>query len=171
MENDEGTSTDFGVFPTGSAITQQLNPVEFDIKFLVNIEKSNTWDFSVHKLINLSLKSISKYELVIPALWCLSLSEIEYFNEIRINIENSKQLEEDASNQKFRIKLNPDVTKYKITADNASKVYIRQKQFDSLVKIFSCTEEPNQILKDQIKHKETYYNNVLYSLCSRNFQE
>ena len=40
MENDEGTSTDFGVFPTGSTIAQQLNPVEFDIKFLVNIEKS-----------------------------------------------------------------------------------------------------------------------------------
>ena len=37
----------------------------------------------------------------------------------RANIENSKQLEEDTSNQKFRIKLNQDVTKYKITADNA----------------------------------------------------
>ena len=45
MENDEGTSTDIGVFPTGSTIAQQLNPVEFDIKFLVNIEKSNKWYF------------------------------------------------------------------------------------------------------------------------------
>ena len=42
MENDEGTSTDFGVFPTGSTIAQQLNLVEFDIKFLANIEKSST---------------------------------------------------------------------------------------------------------------------------------
>ena len=103
-----------------------------------------------------------------PTHWCLSLSEMEYFNEIRINIENSKQVEEDTSNQKFRIKLNPDVTKYKITADNAYKVYIRQKQFESLVKIFLCTEEPNQILKDQIKHNEMYkpivleiYRNIL----------
>ena len=56
---------------------------------------------------------------------------MEYFNEIRINIENSKQL-----NQKFQIKLNPDITKYKITTDNAYKVCIRQKQFESLVNIF-----------------------------------
>ena len=87
----------------------------------------------------------------------------------RTNIENSKQLEEDTSNQKFRIKLNQDVTKYKITADNAYKVYIRQKQFESLVNIFFlCTEEPKQILKDQIKHNEMYqpialeiYRNIL----------
>ena len=32
MESDEGTSTDFGVLPTGSTIAQQFNPVEFDIK-------------------------------------------------------------------------------------------------------------------------------------------
>ena len=42
MENDKGTSTDFGVFPSGSTIAQQSNPVEFDVKFLINIEKSNT---------------------------------------------------------------------------------------------------------------------------------
>ena len=168
MENDEGTSTDFRVLPTGSTIAQQLNHVEFDIKFLVNIEKSNTWDFSVQEFTNLPLKSISKYESVIPVHWCLSLSEMEYFNEIRINIENSKQVEEDTCNQKFRIKLNPDVTKYKITTDNAYKVYIRQKQFESLVKNFLCTEEPNQILKIQIKHNEMYqpitleiYRNIL----------
>ena len=47
----------------------------------------------------------------IPGHWCLSLSEMEYFNEIRINIENSKQLEEDTPKQKFPIKLNPDVNK------------------------------------------------------------
>ena len=91
-----------------------------------------------------------------PGHWCLFLSETEYFNEIRINIENSKQLQEDRSNQMFRIKLNPDVTKYKTTADNAYKVCIRQKQLESLVNIFLCTEEPNQILKDQIKHNEMY---------------
>ena len=90
MDNNEGASTDFGVFPTGSIIAQQLNPVEFNIKFLVNIKKSNTWDFSVQELTNLLLKSISKYEPVIPAHWCLSSSEMEYFNEIRINIESSK---------------------------------------------------------------------------------
>ena len=61
---------------------------------------------------------------------------MEYFNEIWINTENSKQLEEDTSCQKFRKKLNLDVTKYKIAADNAYKVYIRRKQFESLVKIF-----------------------------------
>ena len=91
---------------------------------------------------------MSKHEPVVPAQWCLSLSEMKYF--MYSNIENSKQLEKDISNQKFRIKLNPDVTKYKITTDNAFKVYIRQKH-ESLVKIFLCTEEPNQILKDQIK--------------------
>ena len=73
---------------------------------------------------------------------------MEYFNEIEINIENSKQFEEDTSDQKFWIKLNPDVTKYKITADNTYKVNIMQKQFESLVNIFLCTKEPNQILKD-----------------------
>ena len=45
MENDEGTSNDFGVFPTGSTKAQQLNPVEFDIKLLVNTDESNAWDF------------------------------------------------------------------------------------------------------------------------------
>ena len=148
MENDEGTSTGFGLFPTGSTIAQQLNSVEFDIKLLVNIEKPKTWDLSVQEFTNLPLKSISKYEPVIPAHWCLSLSEMECFNEIRIRFENSKQLEEDTSNQKFQVKINPVVAKYKITADNACKVYIRQKQFESLVKIFLYTEEPNQILKD-----------------------
>ena len=53
MKNDEGTTTDFGVFPTGSTVAQQLIPVEFDIEFLVNIEKSNTWDFSVQEFTNL----------------------------------------------------------------------------------------------------------------------
>ena len=47
MENDEGTSTDFGVFPTGSTAAQQLNLVEFDINFFCNIKKSKTWDFSI----------------------------------------------------------------------------------------------------------------------------
>ena len=65
-------------------------------------------------------------------------------------------MEEDKSNQKFRIKFNPDVTKYRITTDNAYKVYIRQKQFESLVNTFLCTAEPKQILKDQIKHNELY---------------
>ena len=46
MENDEGTSTEFGVFPTGTTIAQQLNHTEFDIKLLVNIEKSSR----IHKL-------------------------------------------------------------------------------------------------------------------------
>ena len=168
MESDKGTSTDFGVFPTGPIIAQQLNPVEFDIKFFVKIEKSNTWDFSVQEFTNLPLKLVGKYEPVIPAHCCLSLSEMEYFKEIRINIENSKQLEEDKSKQKFRIKLNPGVTKYKVTDDNVYKVYIRQKQFESLVNIFLCTEEPNQILEDQIKHNEIYqpiaievYRNIL----------
>ena len=93
---------------------------------------------------------------------------MEYFNEIRINIENSKLLEEDTSDQKFRTKLNPDVTKYKMTANNAYKVYIGQKKFESLVNIFLCTKEPNQILKDQIKHNEMHqpialeiYRNIL----------
>ena len=63
------------------------------------------------------------------------LSRESAFNEIRINIENSKQLEEGTSNQK----LNPDVTKYKIATDNAYQVYIRQKH-ESLVKIVLCTE-------------------------------
>ena len=47
MENDEGISTDFGVFATGSTVAQQLNLVEFNIKFLDNIENLNTWDFSI----------------------------------------------------------------------------------------------------------------------------
>ena len=136
MENDEGTRTAFGVFPTGSTVPQQLNPVEFNIKFIVNMGNSNTQDFSVQEFTNLPLKIIDKYEPVIPAHWCLSLWEMEYFNEVRINIENSKQLEEDTSDQKFRIKINPDVTRHKITADNAYKVYIRQKQIESLVNIF-----------------------------------
>ena len=75
--------------------------------------------------------------------WCLSLSKMKNFNEIRINIEKSKQLEEDASNQKFRIKLKPDVTKYKITAENAYKIYIRQKQLEYLVTIFLRTNPAN----------------------------
>ena len=90
------------------------------------------------------------------------------FNEIQINIENWKQLEEGTSKQKFWIKLNTDVIKSKITVDNGYKVYIRQKQFESQVMIFLCTEEPNQILKDQIKHNEMYqtiapeiYRNIL----------
>ena len=156
MENDEGTSTDFGVFPTGSTIAQQLNLVEFDIKFLANIEKSSTWDFSVQESTNLQLKLISKYEPVIPAHWCLSLPEMEYFTENRINNENSKELEQDYLTKSFWRKLNPDVKKYKITTDNAYKVYIKQKQFESLVKIFLCTEKPNQILKDQLKPNEMY---------------
>ena len=63
MENDEGTSTDFGVFPTKSTIAQQLNPVEFDIKFLANNKKSNTWDFSFQEFTNLPLKLISNMNL------------------------------------------------------------------------------------------------------------
>ena len=43
---------------------------------------------------------MTKHEPVLPAQRCLSLLEMEYFNEIRINIENSKQLQEDTSNQK-----------------------------------------------------------------------
>ena len=61
---------------------------------------SNTWYFSVQEFTNFLLKIIDKYEPVIPAHWCLSLSEIEYFNEIRMNIENSIKLEEDTFNQK-----------------------------------------------------------------------
>lgn len=34
MENDKGTRTDFDVFAPGSTVAQQLNVVEFDIKFL-----------------------------------------------------------------------------------------------------------------------------------------
>ena len=56
MENYEGNSTDFGVFPTRSTKAQQLIFVEFDIKFLVNIKKPNTWDFSVQEFTNLALK-------------------------------------------------------------------------------------------------------------------
>ena len=74
MENDERTSTDFVVYPTGSAVAQQLSHVEFDFKFLVNIEKSNMWGFSVQEFRNVLLKVTEKYEPVISAHWCLSLS-------------------------------------------------------------------------------------------------
>ena len=77
MESDEATSTDLVVFPTESTIAQQLNPVEFGIKFLVNIEKSNAPDFSVQEFTIIPLKLISKYEGVVPAHLCLSLSEME----------------------------------------------------------------------------------------------
>ena len=76
MESDEETSNDFGVFLTGSTKAQQLNPVEFDIKFVVNIEESNAWDFSVQEFTILPLELISKYEHVIPAHCCLYLSEM-----------------------------------------------------------------------------------------------
>ena len=42
MENGQGTSNNFGVFPTGSTVAQQLNPIEFEIKFFLNIEKNKT---------------------------------------------------------------------------------------------------------------------------------
>ena len=67
MEIGEGTSTDFGVFPTDSTLAQQSNPVEFNINFLVNIKKFNVWDFSVQEFAILPLTLISKYEHVIPA--------------------------------------------------------------------------------------------------------
>ena len=67
MEIGEGTSTDFGVFPTDSTLAQQSNPVEFNINFLVNIKKFNAWDFSVQEFAILPLTLISKYEHVIPA--------------------------------------------------------------------------------------------------------
>ena len=77
MENDKGTSTDFGFFLAGTTVAQQLNLVEFDIKFLVDVEKSNTWYFSVQELVNLTLKIIGKYEPAIPADWFLALSEMK----------------------------------------------------------------------------------------------
>ena len=67
MKSDEGTSTDFGVFPTESTLAQQSNTVEFDINFLVNIKKFNAWDFFVQEFAILPLTLISKYEHVIPA--------------------------------------------------------------------------------------------------------
>ena len=43
MENDEGTSNDFGVFPTGS--TKAQLKLKGQLKLLVNIDESNAWDF------------------------------------------------------------------------------------------------------------------------------
>ena len=67
---------------------------------------------------------------------------MEYFNEIPINIGNSKQLEEDKSNQKFRIKLNLDVTKYKIKAGHVTKFELGGKNLNLWLIFFLCTEEP-----------------------------
>ena len=84
-------------------------------------------------------------------------------------------MKENTSNQKFKIKLNPVVTKSKITTDNAYRFYITRKQFVSLAFIFLCTEEPNQTLKDQVKHNEMYqhiafdiYKNILHHKLHQN---
>ena len=84
-------------------------------------------------------------------------------------------MEENTSNQKLKIKLNPVVTKYKITTDYAYRFYIRQKQFESLACLFLCTEKLNQTLKDQVKRNEMYqhialgiYKNILHHKLHQN---
>ena len=56
IESDAGTGTNFGVFPIESIVGQQLNPVEFHIKFLVTIDKSNARDFFCLRTHNLTIK-------------------------------------------------------------------------------------------------------------------
>ena len=56
IESDAGTSTNFGVFPIESTVAQQLNPVEFHIKFLVKMDKSNARDFYCLRTHDLTIK-------------------------------------------------------------------------------------------------------------------
>ena len=100
MENDEKVSTEFGDFPTGSTLANQLSPVEFDVKLEFNIEKCNIIKFSVQEFVNLPINFTDKHSPVVPGHWTLTDHEAYYYSKIRISNENSKKYEEDTSVQK-----------------------------------------------------------------------
>ena len=167
-KNSKVVTNSYGEFDCLSPLAYQLNPVGFTHEIVSDLTKLASYNQSFEQdFISLPLQIINKESNVVPV-WNLNANQKSYIKSITVTEKSCKALEYDTTNQS-NSKLWWYVQKRKITSSNAHKVYIRKKQFQSIVPDFlsDVKEKPNTV-KEALKHEQLcnsvvmeFYENVL----------
>ena len=169
-KNSKLVTNSFGQFDALSPLGYQLNPVGFVHEIITDLTKLQFYNQTFEDdYVNLPCQFISKGSGVIP-IWKLNDDQSKYIKSITVKNEDScYRLETDSSDQ-IRSSLWSFVQNKKITSSNVHKVYIRKKQFKTIVPDFLTNEskERQNIPKEALKHEQVcneevmgYYENVL----------
>ena len=170
---DTYTKTPFGNFVNGSPLSFHLHPIGFDREVHTNIEK-NYQDISnsstaSKKNISSPIKFMPEDSELIPDWQQLSQKERNFITSLRISNEESTLLEQETLKQ-AECPLWVKTRKFKITSSNAHKVFIRVRNFQTLVDVFVAEKQKElpQSVKDAMKHGKIYepiardlYSNVM----------
>jgi hypothetical protein len=170
-------NTRFGPFPTGSPLSMHLQVVEPHFEIVSNIQELPKHKTAIQEpkieFEYLPLKELSDdYNDIVPD--CVfSFEKKNYLKKIEVTYLEAKNIEkatvlQNLSDEWFALRRN------KITSSNAHKVYIKTKNFDSLITIF--TQKLNlidsKLFQKAIKHgkdfepiaRETYIDVMKYKL-------
>ena len=179
-ESVKGTiNTRYGEFVIGSPLSFHLNTIGFATKVETNIMKLDNPVYTVHEYTQLPLKFIDYDHETVPKNWVNTSAEESYLTTIRISDENSRLLETDTVKQS-KCELWKHARKWKIVSSEAHKVFIRKKDFKSLVDIFLIPKEEKHLpyaIKENFKHRNLYeplarekYENIMQFYLNRDVQ-
>ena len=174
----EVRNTPHGNFIIGSPLACHLHPIGFDRTVKTNIETSEHGIVcsQVAQNIRLPLNFISKESKCIPD-FSLTEREREYLLSLRKTEEEVRTLEKETTKQ-ADCELWHSERKFKLTSSNAHKIYIRQRNFETLLaEIAGHRNELPKTVKDAMSHGKQYepvarklYENVLnyqlYRCCT-----
>ena len=174
--NTKTVSTTYGEFFFGSSLSYQLQPLPFDLEIVTDIEKFESFVYTYEDFVDLPLRFFVPESDMIPSDWSLDDLEREYISSITLTNDSCKRLEKDTVGHS-ESKLWVFSVARKINASNSHKVFIRKKNFETLVPSF-LDEEPKKVLpstKENTKHEKMYipiardlYENILKFNLNRN---
>lgn len=139
--------TEYGAQYIGSPLSYQLLPVERSFKILTNIPQivstslESYSDISLCKLPFNSIPWVSK--------WTLDQNEIDFLSKLEISYNEATNIESKTISQREN-KLWKDARKFRITSSMCHKIFIRQRNFETLVKQFLEKRDLSKV--DSIKH-------------------
>ena len=153
IEQQTLSETKYGVFTFGSPLSYHLQAVEFNYKILTNIEKQHTITKTVtNNLGKLPYLFIDSKSELVPIWQPHTDIENRYLCTLAITPEQAHKHEEDTVLQS-RCKLWHELRAARITSSNAHKVYIRKKNFETLVKtLLDKTQSYPKMVQEAIKH-------------------
>lgn len=137
----EQVHTSYGTFVFESTLSFHLNPVDSCTEILTNIEPMPDLKTTEHQPLTMTV--YDKDHPYTPSDWIVTPQEEQFFNTIRLSLENARVLEKDTTTQS-ECDLWVSSRKNRITSSNEHKVLIRKGNFqtpsDSLLNLKQMSE-------------------------------
>jgi len=173
--------TKFGQFPLGSPLSFHLQPIEDSFKILTNITIAN--DKIIRKqdkeMCDLPCSFLEKTDKTVPTDWLPSDDQEKFLQMLQITEDMSKNIYKKTVKQS-KCQEWFEYRKSRITSSNAHKVYVRQRNFETLTDYFTNNAKEKNLPKtvqDAMLHGQIYepiareiYSDAMKYKIQRNIQ-